>query len=150
GQVGIDVGVVKFDGGDDQLVRAVVQELRPLVEESGVVFVAFDDKFLASPQAVVATEILSLTADQKIRPPPRVLENPCQQRRRRCLAMRAGDDKRSVAGKKEFLERFRERAVRNLVVEHVFDLGIPTREGVADDDKVWLRLQMVLAEALLP
>src|SRR5262244_832901 len=64
--------------------------------------------------------------------------------------MCAGDDKRSVAGKKEFLERFRERAVRNLVVEHVFDLGIPTREGVADDDKVWLRLQMVLAEALLP
>ena len=44
GEVGVDVGVVELDVGEDGGVGEVVQELGALVEEGGVVLVAFEDE----------------------------------------------------------------------------------------------------------
>src|SRR5579859_4599016 len=43
-EVGVDVGVIKFDVGENERVRKVVQELGSLVEEGGVVLVAFNNE----------------------------------------------------------------------------------------------------------
>ena len=76
-KIGIDVCVVVFERGDDQFVGMVVQELRGLVEECGVVFVAFDDELFPAAEAIAAVaEIRGDAADQEIRPPAGDLENP--------------------------------------------------------------------------
>ncbi len=46
-QIAIDIGVVELNRGEDHRVGKVMQKLRSLVEESRVVFIAFDDEFLA-------------------------------------------------------------------------------------------------------
>ena len=52
GEIGVNIGVIEFERGDDQIVGTVVQEFRAFVEEGGVVFVALDDEFPAPAQAV--------------------------------------------------------------------------------------------------
>ena len=49
-EVFVDVGMIEFDRGENDGVRKVVQELRSLVEEGGVVLVAFEDEVLALAQ----------------------------------------------------------------------------------------------------
>ena len=56
-QVAVDVGVVELDGGDEERVGVVVQELRTLVEERGIVLVALDDEPLAAADAEVPRKI---------------------------------------------------------------------------------------------
>ena len=43
GEVGVNIGVVEFERSDDQVVGAVVQKLRALVEKCRIVLVAFDE-----------------------------------------------------------------------------------------------------------
>jgi len=50
GLVGEDVGVVELDRGQDHEARAIVQELRLLVEEGRVVLVPFDDEIRAGAE----------------------------------------------------------------------------------------------------
>ena len=51
-EIGVDVGVIELDVVDDGDVRQVLQELRGLVEERAVVFVAFDDEVAAAADAI--------------------------------------------------------------------------------------------------
>jgi hypothetical protein len=41
-EVGVDVGMIEFEVGHDQMPRAVMDEFRALVEECRVVFVRLD------------------------------------------------------------------------------------------------------------
>src|SRR5208337_4291179 len=40
----IDIAVIELDGGQDHRIGKIVQELRSFIEESGVVFIAFQDE----------------------------------------------------------------------------------------------------------
>ena len=64
GEVRVDVGVVELDVVDDGDVGQVLQELRRLVEERAVVFVAFDDELAAAADPVAALEVLGDAADE--------------------------------------------------------------------------------------
>jgi hypothetical protein len=98
---GIDIRVIVFERSEDQLIRVVVEELRALIEESGVVFVAFDDELFAAAKPVAAVaEIGSHAADEKIGSPPGDLKDPRKHGRRGRLTVRAGDNDRCVAGDK--------------------------------------------------
>ena len=64
-EIFVDVGVIEFDRGENDRVGKVVKELRSLVEESGVVFVAFEDEVLACSKLKAGAEIFGDAADQK-------------------------------------------------------------------------------------
>jgi hypothetical protein len=57
--------MIEFHRGEDQGVRKVVQELRTLIEERGVVLVAFEDEMLAFAETETAAEIFRDTPDQE-------------------------------------------------------------------------------------
>ena len=131
----------------DRDLRQVMDELAALVEKGGVVFVALDDEPFAVGEARALAEIIRNAADQVARVEAVVLENPRQQRGRRGLAVGAGDDQRTLAANEELLEQFRQRAVGQLVVQHVLGFRVAARDGVADDDEVGLVRQVLLGVA---
>ena len=63
-QVAVDVGVVELQRCDDRALGPVMEELRPLVEERGVVLVAFDRKMAARAETVIGAQIEAEAADQ--------------------------------------------------------------------------------------
>ena len=66
-EVGINIGVIVFERGEDQLVGMIVEKFRAAVEEGGFVLVAFDDELFAAAEAVAAfAEIRGDAADQEI------------------------------------------------------------------------------------
>ena len=71
------------------------------------------------------------------RPPLR--QQPPGQRRRRRLAVRAGDDDRARAPEEVLADRLGQRAVADLAIEHFLELRVAARDGVADDDQIEVR-----------
>ena len=67
--------------------------------------------------------------------PPCVSSQPGQRRRRR-LAVRAGDDDRARGPEEMIADGFGQRAVADLPIEHFLELRVAARDGVADDDEV--------------
>ena len=130
--------------------RMVVQKFRPLVEKRGIVLVAFEDKFVSAAQAEAAPKIFGHAADQEIRMPPGVMQNPGKHGRRRGFSMRAGDDERIVARQKEFLERLRKRTIRNFAIEDRFDFRIAARQRIAEDNDVRRGIEIGGVESVRP
>jgi hypothetical protein len=64
-QIVVDVGVIELHARHQRGPRAIVQELRPLVEVRGVVFVALDHHVLAFAEAIVAPVVHGHAADQE-------------------------------------------------------------------------------------
>ena len=137
--VGVDVGVVVLEVADDGDVGQILQKLGGLVEERAVVFVALDHEIPAVPQAVAAVEVERDAADQHARVAAAGGQQPARERRSRGLAMRAGDDDRSRAPQELLANHLGHRHEPDLAIEHFFELGIAPRDGVAHDDAVDLR-----------
>src|SRR5512136_138899 len=70
------VGVVELEVVEHGRARQVVDELRPLVEERGVVLVRFDDEGLAATDLRGAAEVLRNAADEEARIDSRVGKDP--------------------------------------------------------------------------
>src|SRR5581483_3864198 len=85
-EVAIDIRVVELDARENHLLSFVVEELRPFVEEGGVVFVAFEHDPIAAPLLKSAGEIPRHAADEKARLASGAGEHPRHQRRSRRLA----------------------------------------------------------------
>ena len=64
-EVGVDVGVVEFDVGEDERVRKVVEKLGALVEEGGIVFVALDDEGARGAKLKAGAEVFCNAADEE-------------------------------------------------------------------------------------
>jgi hypothetical protein len=88
-EVPVDVGVVELDVREHRGNGPVVQELRPLVEEGGVVLVALDDDPAAVSQPVVALEVLQDAADHEGGVAPGGVQDPGEEGRGRGLAVGA-------------------------------------------------------------
>ena len=116
--------MIEFQIVDDGDFGLVMDEFAALVEKPGVIFVAFDDEPLAVRKACALAEIVRDAANEKTWIQSVVLEHPRQQRSRRRLAMRAGDDERAFAADEEFLQQFRQRTVAQLVVKNLFRLRV--------------------------
>ncbi len=88
-EVPVDVGVVELDAREHRGSRSVVQELRSLVEEGGVVLVALDDDRTPVSQPVVALEVLQNAADHEGGLAPGGLQDPGEEGRGGGLAVGA-------------------------------------------------------------
>ena len=144
--VAIDVGVIELDVVDDGDVGQVLQELRRLVEVGAVVLVAFDDERLALADAIaraVVAEVPRDAADEHRRIRAGRGQQPPGQRRRRGLAVRAGDHDRVRVPQPLIANRFRQRRVANAAVEHGLELRVAARDGVADHDQIRGRVRRV-------
>ena len=131
--------MIELDVVDDGDVGQVLEELRGLVEERAVVLVALDDEVAALPDPIaraVLAEVPRDAADEHARIDAAVRQQPSGQRRRRRLAVRAGDDDRARAPEEVLANRFGQRAVADLAIEHFLELGVAARDRVADDDEV--------------
>jgi hypothetical protein len=142
-EVAVDVGVVELDRGQDQRVRVVVEELRRLVEEGGVVLVALDDEVVARTLAKRAAEVERDAADQQGRIPARRGQHLGDEVRRRRLAVRPGDGDAVAARDRQLVERVRERAVGNAGLDRRLRLGIVGADRVPDHDEVGLGIEDV-------
>ncbi len=149
-EIGVDVGVIELDVGEDERVGKVVEELWALVEEGGVVFVAFDDEGARGAELKAGAEVLRYATDEEGRLERRIfarrdLINPREHAGGGGLAVGAGDDERFAAGEKFFAQQRGHGGEGNALVEDAFDFGIAARERVADDDEVgrgdrdWIR-----------
>src|SRR5215469_16898164 len=101
-EVCVDVGVVELNVSEDQRVREVVQELRTLVEEGGVVLVALDDEGPRGAELKAGSEVLSYAADEEGRLERDIvmrsdLVDPREHACCCCFAMRAGNHERFAA-----------------------------------------------------
>src|SRR5262249_9490613 len=150
-QIRINIRVVVFDVVQNNQVGNVVQELRPFVEIGRVVFIAFDHEVIRVCDFETRAEILGYPADQKRRFESPDLHYPGHQRGRGRFAVRARDDRRVSSADEVLADDFGHRDVAQFVVERVFDLGVPARRGVADDNDVrrrpalWLQMEGVEA-----
>jgi len=86
--------VFDIRGRQDHRLGLVVEKLGALVEERGVVLVAFDHEVFAAADPPALTERDRHAADEQRRIATRLDQNMSDQRRRGGLAMRAGNDDR--------------------------------------------------------
>ena len=137
-QIGVDVRVVELDVVDERDVGQILQELRGLVEEGAVVLVALDDELAPVAQPVarpLLTEVQGDAADEHRWIVLRVCEQPAGERGGRRLAVRPGDDNRARAPEELLAYRLRQRAMPDLATEHLLELRVASRDGVADHDQ---------------
>ena len=121
----VDVRVIELDVVDDHRIGQVVKELRPLVEEGAVVFVAFQDEQVARSQPRAGLPADGHAADDVAGIQAGLGENPGEHRRRRGLAVGPCHHDRSAIPQEEGLERLRHGSVPDLPVQDGFGLGIP-------------------------
>ena len=140
GEVGEDVGVVELEVVEDRGARPVVDELRALVEERGVVLVGLDHEERAVAEPRRHAEVQRHAADQEAGLEPGVLEDPGEHRRRRRLAVRAGDGEHPAAVQHVLGEPLRAATCRRSRASRIASIsGLPRVIDVADDEHVGLR-----------
>ncbi len=143
-EVAVDVGVVEFDGAEQQRLCVVVPELRRLVEEGGVVLVAFDYEVRSAALAERPVEVERDAADQHRRIAPGRDQQRAQQARRRRLAVGSRDDHRVMVRHRQLVERVGKRAIGDARLEDRLRLGIVGTHRVADHHEIRTRREHVL------
>ena len=146
--VGIDVRVVVLEVVQDRRARPVVDELRALVEEGGVVLVGLDHEVLALTEPGTRIEVLRHAADQEPRREPGVLEDEGQHARGGRLAVRARDAEHPASLQHVLRQPFRSRDVAAAAVEQRLDQRVAAAHHVADHEHVRCELQLVRLVAL--
>src|SRR5260370_6620250 len=104
--------MIKLDVVYDHQFRQVMNKLRALIEESGVVLVAFDDKKFRIIKPCTLSEIFRKSADEITGFASGLFHDPGQQCGRGCLAMRASDDKIMTSTQKIIFQEFRQRQIK--------------------------------------
>ena len=135
-QVGEDVGVIEFEVVEDGGARAVMDELRALVEKCGVVLVGFDDEERAVGKPCGHAEVHWHAADQESRVEPCALQDPGEHRCRRRLAVRSGDREYPLVAQNVLAQPLRAGDVRSSGVEQRFGKWIAARHDVADHEHI--------------
>ena len=136
GQVGEDVGVVEFDGGENGRVRPVVLELGHLVEEGGVVLVALDHEVGAVADVEIAAKGLDQAADHEARGGAHAVQGGGEQGGGGGLAVGAGDHQRGLVRQEEMAERLRHGQVGQAEAGQFHGLRVGGADHVADDHQV--------------
>ncbi len=79
---------------------------------------------------------------------PARVKDPGEHRSCRRLAVRSGDDQYFFAAKEFVVQQLRQRAERDALVEDVLEFDVAARDGIADDDQVGLRFEILRIEGL--
>src|SRR5579885_466042 len=112
----------------------VVKKLGSPIPERRLVFVPFKNHFASISQSITPAEVLGDATNQERRLLPCDEKNPCKHGGCRSFAMRAAHHYRMFARQKDFFERLRQRAIRNLLFQRFFQLRISTRDDIRDYD----------------
>src|SRR4029077_2871346 len=120
----------------------VVKEFRPAIPESGLVFVAFQNKFCAAAEAVALTEILRYSADQEIRVLACSLEKPRQHGCSGGFPVRTANHNGMSSRQEYFFQNFRHGTVRNFAIEHFLQLRIAPGNDISNNRQVRSRRQI--------
>ncbi len=153
-EVGVDVGVVELDVSEDGDVGKVVEELGPLVEEGGVVLVAFEDEGArALVDAEAGAEVFGDASDEEGRREREMgaagdFVDPGEHAGGGGLAVGSADDETLAVGEEFVVDEGGHGGHGDAGVEYEFEFGVAARDGVADDDEVGTRVEVGGAEGL--
>src|SRR5579862_1227529 len=147
-EIFVDVGVIEFDGSEDDCVRKVVEKLWALIEKGGVVLVAFKNEVMSAPEVEARSEIFGNATDQEGRMQACGVEYPGQHWGCCGLAVCSGYDEDVLPAKEFIVEQLRQGAEWNALVEDVFEFDIAARHSVADHDHVGARLEILRVKRL--
>ena len=136
GEVREDVGVVELEVVQDRGPGRVVHELRPLVEERGVVLVRFDDEERSRRGPRRDAEVVRHAADQETRTLPVALEDPGEHRRRSGLPVGTGHRDHVLARQHVLGEPLRTGDVPLAAVEDRLHERVAPCHHVADHPEV--------------
>src|SRR5713101_7685126 len=114
----------------------VVKKFWTAVPECCFVLVPLEDELFSPSQSIALPEVLRYPANKKIRPPSRSFKYPSQHRRRCSLPVGAAHDDGMLPRQKYLFQNFRQCAVRNLPIENFFQLGVSTRDDIANDRQI--------------
>jgi len=134
GHVGIDVGVVELQRGDDREGGIVVEELRLLVEEGSIVLISLDDEMATAAQAAVGPEVHRDAPDQEGGVTPGAGQQPGDQRGDGGFAVGSGHYDRGLLAQEEPADCLGHRDEFDsppLCLDH---LGVVSAGDIADHD----------------
>ncbi len=134
-----DVRMIELKVIQDRRARAVMDELGALVAEGGVVLVGLDDEERRIVEPRRNAETLRHAADQEARIQAGLFQYPGQQRRRRRLAVGAGNAQHPATAQDVFGQPLRTGHVGQVAVEDLLEQRIAARNGVADHEQVGVR-----------
>src|SRR4029450_450783 len=140
--------VLELDVIPDDKLRKVVDKFRPLVEKRGIVFVSFNNEVLRVPQACALAQIDWDSANEKAGLKSGGLKNPREKRGGCRLAVGARDHQIVPSTEERLFQGFGKGKIVKLAVEHGFDGGISAHHGIADDDYISRRRDILWVEAL--
>ncbi len=141
-EVGEDIRVVEFQVVQDRRARAVMDELRALVEEGAVVLVGLDHEERRTAQARRNPEVLRHPADQEARAHAGVLQNPGEHAGGGGLAVGTGHRQHPASLQHVVGQPLRAGNVGQALVQDMLHRRIAARQGVADHYQVRRRLQV--------
>ena len=116
-----------------------MDEFRTLVEERGVVFVAFDNEIFRVPQTGSLAEIRGDASNEVTGFESCRFKYPSQNRGGRGFAMCAGDDQIVASAQNEMTQRLGHREVEQLAVQNGLHSRVATRHGISDHDQIRTR-----------
>ncbi len=149
GQVREDIRVIKLKVVQHRRAWTVVHELGALVEKGAVVLVRLDDEERRAPQARGNPEVLRHPADEKAGRHAGVFQQPGQQTGGRGFAMGAGYRQYPAILQHMPRQPFGAGHVGHALIQHVLHCRVAAGHGIADDDHVRGRLQMLGTVPLL-
>ena len=135
-EVRVDVGVVELDVVHHRDFRQVVKELRTLVEEGRVVFIAFQHVEVGLREIRAAAEVLRQPADHPAGIAAGGQEQPAEHRAGGRLAMGAGHHVVPLAAQEVLFHHLWQGLVEQLAGQRGFRLLVAPADRVADDDDI--------------
>src|SRR5713226_2924602 len=100
--------MIKFHTGQDDMVRTIMEKLRPLIKKGSVVFISFDDYMIPFSRTPTTAKINRHSADEKAGLQACAREYPGREGGRRSFPMRARNDKRLPLADEKGPQRLRE------------------------------------------
>ena len=148
-EISEDIRVIEFQIVENRDIRTVVNELRTLVEERGIVLVRFhDERRTGLAKTRRASEIAQYAADEKTGFETRGFQYPGQHARRGGLAVRPRHRQNLASRQYVLRQPLRPGSIGELGVQQGFDFRIPPGERVTDDDQIRSRLEILGTIAL--
>ena len=147
-EIFVDIGMIELDGGEDDRVGKVMQELRSLVEESGVVLVAFQNEMFSLSEMKAGAKVFCDSADQKRWLHACGMKDPRQHGGGGGLAVRAGDDQHFPAAQEFVMQQLRERTKWDALVKDAFEFNVTARNCIAHDHQIGNRIEIARVKRL--
>src|ERR1700733_3614456 len=125
-----------------------MEELRPFIEKSSIVLVAFEQEWPSWAHRKAGAEIFRHAPDKErgrkrgalLR---RDLIDPREHAGRRCLAMGTSYNQRLASRQELIMQDRSHRTEGNTRIKNIFKLNIPARNGVANDNEIRTRREIV-------